>query len=64
MLTAKQAQEFIGVGAGQLLLLALTQKIPSHQDPESRLILFELSNLMEWSRTHGTGIRTNPPTRN
>lgn len=63
MLTAKQAQELIGVGAGQLLLLALTRQIPSHQDPESRLVLFERSNLMEWSRTHGADFRTNSPTR-
>ena len=54
MLTAKQAQELIGVGAGQLLLLALTRQIPSRQDPESRLVLFERSNLMEWSQTHRT----------
>ena len=50
MLTAKEAQDLIGVGAGQLLLLALTNQIPFHQDPESRLILFERSNLMEWSQ--------------
>jgi hypothetical protein len=64
MLTAKQAQELTGIGAGQLLLLALTRQIPSQHDPESRVVLFERSNLMEWSRKHGTGIRTNPPTRN
>jgi hypothetical protein len=41
MLTVREAQQLTGVGAGQLLLLALTCQIPSHKDPDSRLILFE-----------------------
>jgi hypothetical protein len=51
MLTVKQAQKLTGVGAGQLLLLALTRQIPSHKDPDSRLVLFEPSALLEWSQS-------------
>jgi hypothetical protein len=64
MLTAKQAQNLIGVGAGQLLLLALTRQIPFHQDPDSRLIFFDPAILQEWSLAHhGTTFRPHPPTR-
>jgi hypothetical protein len=63
VLTVKQAQNLIGVGAGQLLLLALTRQIPSSKDPDSRLVLFEPSVLLEWSQTHGTSFRSHPPTR-
>lgn len=49
MLTARQAQDLIGIGAGQLLLLALTSQIPSQKDPDTRLILFDPAALQEWS---------------
>jgi hypothetical protein len=51
MLTARQAQDLIGVGAGQLLLLALTRQIPSQQDPDTRLVLFDPAILQEWSQS-------------
>jgi hypothetical protein len=63
MLTARQAQNLTGIGAGQLLLLALTRQIPSQQDPDTRIILFEASALQEWSQTNGRNLRTHPPTR-
>jgi hypothetical protein len=64
MLAAKQAQELIGVGAGQLLLLALTHQIPSQKDPDTRLVLFDPGTLREWSQTNGRNFRANSPTRN
>jgi len=64
MLTARQAQDLTGIGAGQLLLLALTDQIPSQKDPDTRLILFEPATLQDWSQTNGRNLRTHPPTRN
>lgn len=63
MLTVRQAQDLTGIGAGQLLLLALTSQIPSQKDPDTRLILFEPSALQEWSQANGRNLRTDPPTR-
>jgi hypothetical protein len=63
MLTARQAQELTGIGASQLLLLALTRQIPSHQDPDTRLVLFDPATLQEWSQTHGRNLLPYPPTR-
>jgi len=63
MLTVRQAQELVGVGGAQLLLLALTRQIPSQQDPDSRLILFDPAVLQKWSQTHGTSFRPHQPTR-
>jgi hypothetical protein len=63
MLTVRQAQDLIGVGAGQLLLLALTQQIPFHKDPESRLILFDPHTLLHWAHNNGRSFFTHPPTR-
>ena len=63
MLTARQAQDLTGVAAAELLLLALTQQIPSYRDPYSRLIMFDSSTLQDWSVTHGTNLRSIPPTR-
>jgi hypothetical protein len=63
MLTVRQAQDLIGVEAGQLLLLALTQQIPSHKDPDSRLILFDPHTLLDWAQNNGRTFFTHPPTR-
>jgi len=63
MLTARQAQDLTGVAAAELLFLALTRQIPSYQDPYSRLIMFDYSTLQDWSVTHGTNLRSFPPTR-
>ncbi len=63
MLTARQAQDLTGVGASQLLLLALTHQIPSQTDPDTRLILFEPSVLEAWSQTNGRNFLSYPPTR-
>lgn len=56
VLTARQAQDLIGIGAGQLLLLALTDQIPSEKDPDTRLILFESSALQGWFQTYGSNL--------
>jgi hypothetical protein len=50
MLTARQAQAITGIGAGQLLLLALTHQIPSQKDPDNRLVLFDPVTLQEWTQ--------------
>ena len=63
MLTARQAQALTGIGAGQLLLLALTSQIPSHKDPDTRIVLFDPLTLQEWSQTDGRNPLPHPPTR-
>jgi hypothetical protein len=63
MLTARQAQHLTGIGAGQLLLLALTRQIPSQQDPDTRLVLFDPAILQEWTQANGRNLSTHPPTR-
>lgn len=64
MLTVRQAQDLTGIGASQLLLLALTHQIPSQQDPDTRLVLFDPATLLEWSQAYGRNLSTHPPTRN
>ena len=63
MLTARQAQDLTGIGAGQLLLLALTAQIPCHKDPDTRIVLFDQSTLQQWSQTNGRNRLPHPPTR-
>lgn len=63
MLTARQAQDLIGIGAGQLLLLALTDQIPSQKDPDTRLILFDPSALQGWFQIYGSNLLPDSTTR-
>jgi hypothetical protein len=63
MLTARQAQDLIGIGASQLLLLALTDQIPSQKDPDTRLILFEAAAIRDWCYANGRDFLPHSPTR-
>ena len=60
MIDVKQAQEVTGIPSGQLLLLALTGQFPSYRDPETRLILFDPTILMDM---HGRRYCTYSATR-
>ena len=62
MITARQAQDLTGIGAGQLLLLALTHQIPSQRDPDTRLVLFDPAILQEWTQANGRNLSTHPST--